>query len=105
MTVEAVPENPIGSAPDRDEIVPVVPLYTDEFGAHHPEMFEEACHRAARIYGTDARGEFREALILDPDNDPSDPGSWSNAHAHVSARIISVIQAGDVAGGRSWFRC
>jgi hypothetical protein len=91
------PESPVGRAPDRDEIVRVVRLYTDGFGAHRPEMFEEAFHPTARIYWTDADGEFREALILDPANDPDDPERWWNTDAQVAARIISVIQAGDVA--------
>lgn len=91
------PENRVGRALDRDEILRVVRLYTEGFGAHHPEMFEEAFHPSARIYWTDAEGEFRENLIIDPANDPDDPGNWSNLDWQVSARIISVIQAGDVA--------
>jgi Putative lumazine-binding len=76
----------------------VVHLYIDGFGAHRPEMFEQAFHSAARIYWTDAEGAFREALILNPDNDPDDPESWPNLDQwHVTGRIISVIQAGDVA--------
>lgn len=91
------PENRVGHALDRNEIVRVVRLYTDGFGAHRPEMFEEAFHPSARIYWTDADGEFRENLIIDPAHDPDDPGNWSNLDWRVSARIISVIQAGDVA--------
>jgi len=43
-------------ASDRDEILRVVRLYTEGFGAHRPEMFEEAFHSSARIYWTDADG-------------------------------------------------
>jgi Putative lumazine-binding len=96
--VEAATETGIGPAPDRDEILRVVHLYIDGFGAHRPEMFAQAFHSAARIYWTDAEGTFREALILNPDNDPDDPGSWPNLDQwRVTGRIISVIQAGDVA--------
>jgi hypothetical protein len=47
MSSEATAESGIGPAPDRDEIIQVVRLYTDGFGAHRPEMFEEAFHPSA----------------------------------------------------------
>jgi hypothetical protein len=98
MSVKATAESRIGPAPNRDEIIRVVRLYTDGFGAHRPEMFEEAFHPSARIYWTDAGGEFREGLILPPDGyDSENPEQWPNLPWQVSARIISVIQAGDVA--------
>ena len=100
MSAEVAPESRIGPAPDRVEILRVVRLYTDGFGAHRPEMFEEAFHPSARIYWTGADGEFREGLILPPPGESYDPGDqelWPNKPWQVSARIISVIQAGDVA--------
>ena len=98
MSIDTEPESRLGPAPDRDEIIRVVRLYTDGFGAHRPEMFEEAFHQSARIYWTDADGKFREQLILPAEGyDPDNPDQWPNLPWHVTARIISVIQAGDVA--------
>jgi hypothetical protein len=98
MSIETQPESRLGPAPERDEIIRVVHLYTDGFGAHRPEMFEEAFHQSARIYWTDADGTFKEQLILPPDRyDPDNPDQWPNQPWHVSARIVPVIQAGDVA--------
>ena len=99
MSVEIAPDNQIGPAPDRDEIVRVIRLYTDGIGAHRPEMFEEAFHPSARIYWIDADGVFREQLILPTYQayDPDNLDQWPNMPLKVTARIISVIQAGDVA--------
>lgn len=36
MTVETTTESPIGPAPDHDEILRVVNLYTEGFGSHKP---------------------------------------------------------------------
>jgi hypothetical protein len=99
VSVEAAPSDSIGPAPDRDEIVRVIRLYTDGIGAHRPEMFKEAFHSSSRIYWIDAEGVFREAPILPPDEayDPDNPDQWPNLPLKVTARIISLIQAGDVA--------
>jgi len=91
MSVEATPENRIGHAPDREEIIRVVRLYTDGFGAHRPEMYAEAFHPLARISYTNDDGTFHENLISAAHD------GWANWDIHVSARIISVIQAGEVA--------
>jgi hypothetical protein len=91
MSVEATPDSRIGLAPDREEIIRVLRLYTDGLGAHRPEMFAEAFHPLARIYWITADGTFHEELIANAHD------GWANWDTHVSARIISVIQAGEVA--------
>jgi hypothetical protein len=91
MSVEATPEDRIGPAPDREEIIRVVRLYTDGFGSHRPDMYAEAFHPLARIAYTDPDGAFHEHLIADAFD------GWANWDIHVTARIISVIQAGEVA--------
>jgi hypothetical protein len=58
MSVRTTSDNRIGPAPDRDEILRVVRLYTDGPGSHRPELFAEAFHPEARIYFTDREGEL-----------------------------------------------
>jgi phage head maturation protease len=87
----AVPEDRIGPAPDRDEIIRVVHLYTDGMGAHDLALFQEAFHPTARISWTNAEGELGEALIAEGLD------GWADWPTHVTGRIIAVIQAGDVA--------
>lgn len=95
MSVETTSEPRIPEAPDRDEIVRVVHLYTDGIGAHKSEMFWQAFHPAARIYWTNPDGELGEQLIL---KDHNDDEGWAAAEwGHIEGRIIEVIQAGDVA--------
>jgi Putative lumazine-binding len=91
MSLEAAPENRIGLAPDRDEIVRVVRLYTDGFGARDHARFQEAFHPSARISYTTPDGQLREGLIADSID------GWANWNIHVTGRIIAVIQAGDLA--------
>ena len=91
MSVDATPENRIGPAPDRQEIVRVVRLYTDGCGSHRPEMLAEAFHPSARISVTLPDGTLEEYLIADAYDE------WAGEDVQVSARIIAVIQAGDVA--------
>jgi hypothetical protein len=91
MSLEAAPENLIGPAPDRDEILRVVRLYTDGFGAREPAMFQEAFHPSARISYTTPDGQLHEGLIADGID------GWANWDIHVTCRILAVIQAGDVA--------
>ncbi len=80
------------TAPDYDEIVRVVHLYTDGFGAGDVGMFTEAFHHDAWIFFTDAAGELHKDLLLNCFEDWAEPPS-----AGVVGRIISVTQAGDVA--------
>jgi hypothetical protein len=91
MSLEAVTENHIGPAPDRDEIVQVVRLYTDGFGARNPAMFQEAFHPSARICYTTPDGQLHEGQIA------AGIDGWANWTIHVTCRILAVIQAGDVA--------
>jgi Putative lumazine-binding len=91
MSLEAVPENRIGPAPDRDEIVRVVRLYTDGFGARDPAMFREAFHPSARISFTSRDGQLHEGLIAEAFDE------WANGSGRASCRILAVIQPGDVA--------
>ena len=90
-------ETRVGPAPDRDEILRLVHLYTDGIGAHDPAMFEEAFHPVARISFTDADGQLHENQILTHSISLDDPWSWSNMDLRVTARIISLVQAGEVA--------
>jgi hypothetical protein len=91
MSLETTPESRIGPAPDRDEIIRVVRLYTDGCGARDPAMFREAFHPSARISYTGPDGELHEGLIADGID------GWANWDIHVTCRILAVIQAGDVA--------
>jgi hypothetical protein len=91
MSLEAAPENRIGLAPDRDEIVRVVRLYTDGFGAREQARFQEAFHPSARISYTTPDGQLHEGLIADCIDE------WASWNSHVTGRIIAVVQAGDVA--------
>jgi hypothetical protein len=86
-----VPQNRIGPAPDRDGIIRTVRLYARAFGAHDPDMFRRAFHPSARIFFTWPDGRLQEGLILD------DIEGWADWDATVSDRVLSVIQAGDVA--------
>jgi hypothetical protein len=87
----ALPATRIGPAPDRDEIIRVVHLYTDGMGAHDLAMFREAFHPVARISWTNADGELGEELIADGLD------GWADWPTHVTGRIIALVQAGDVA--------
>jgi Putative lumazine-binding len=91
MSVEAAWENRIGRAPDRDEILRVVRLYTDGFGARNPALFREAFHPSARISYITPDGQLHEGLIADGID------GWANWSIHVTGRILAVVQAGDVA--------
>lgn len=88
---ETAVENRIGPAPDRDEIIRVVRLYTDGMGAHDPAVFREAFHDAARIAYTKADGEFHEAPISEVFE------AFADWPAPVTGHVIALIQAGDVA--------
>jgi hypothetical protein len=92
MAVERSSETAIPEAPDREEIVRVVQLYIDGFNDASVDKFEEAFHDDARITFTDADGELASYLIADCFEEwASSPG------INIFGRIVSVIQAGDVA--------
>jgi putative lumazine-binding protein len=91
MSLEAAAANHIGPAPDRDEIIRVVRLYTDGFGARDVAMFREAFHPSARMFYTRPDGQLEQWLIADCIQ------GWANVEGHVACRILAVIQAGDVA--------
>jgi hypothetical protein len=80
------------SAPDYDEIVRVVHLYSDAFGAGDINMFKEAFHADAWIFFTDAEGNLVRCLISDCFEEWSQP-----AMGKANGRVISVTQAGDIA--------
>ena len=88
MSLEAASEHP---APDREQILRVVRLYTDGFGARNPGMFREAFHPSARISWQTPDGQVHEALIADGID------GWATWNIHVTGRILTVFQAGDVA--------
>jgi hypothetical protein len=79
-------------APERDEIARTVLLYVDGFNDGDIEKHRRAFHPQARITFTDAGGTLESALIADCLEDwTSEPGIG------IDGRIISVVQAGDVA--------
>ena len=79
-------------APDYDEIIRVVQLYVDGHGSRDIETFKEAFHEDARIFYTDPEGTLHQNPIKDSFD------WWANSMARSKGRIISVTQAGDVAG-------
>ena len=90
MTTASVPTG--NGASDHDEIVRVVHLYTDAFGADDVGMFEAAFHDDAWIFYTDAEGTLVKGLIKDCFEGWAEP-----AMGRADGRIISVTQAGDIA--------
>jgi hypothetical protein len=80
------------TAPDYDAIVRVVQFYVDGFNDSSVDKFREAFHEDAWIFFTDAEGRLRKHLISESFADWATPPK-----PHISGRIISVIQAGDVA--------
>jgi putative lumazine-binding protein len=87
MSLEAASEHP---APDRDQILRVVRLYTDGFGARNPAMFREAFHPSARISWQTPGGQVHDALIAD-DFDRKPPEGWANWNVHITGRILTVF--------------
>lgn len=79
------------TAPDHDEIVRVVRLYTDGFGSGDVAMFREAFHEDAWIFFTLADGTLQKAPLRDCFAD------WAAGGGGISARIVAVTQAGDIA--------
>ena len=90
MTTATTPTR--SNAPDYDEIVRVVHLYSDAFGAGEINMFKEAFHEDAWIFFTDAEGNLVRCLISECFEEWSQP-----AMGKANGRVISVTQAGDVA--------
>jgi Putative lumazine-binding len=85
-------DTPQVQAPDFEDIVRVVHIYTDSFGACDPKAFEGAFHPDAWIFFTDAAGTLFTSRLLDCFEDWARPPK-----VDVTGRIISVAQAGDVA--------
>jgi putative lumazine-binding protein len=89
MSLEAASEHP---APDRDEIVRVMHIYTDNWSKGDPKAFEEAFHQDAWMFFTERDGTLVYERIWDCFEDWASPDDFK-----VELRIISVTQAGDVA--------
>jgi hypothetical protein len=89
MTTAADPRT---QAPDYDEIVRVVHLYTDAFGTGDATMLQEAFHPDAWIFFTWPDGSLFTSRISDCFQDWTAP-----PHHRIDGRIIAVTQAGDVA--------
>jgi ketosteroid isomerase-like protein len=96
MTIEGSSQATAESAPDYDEIVRVIQLYVDGFNKSDINKFTEAFHEDARITFTDAEGELSSALLSDLFEDWAAPWEGVPGDEFV-LRIVSVIQAGDVA--------
>ena len=80
------------ASPDYDAIVHVVQLYIDGFNDCSVAKFKEAFHENAWIFYTDAQGALHKSLLSDCFEE------WAVPHTYrIVGRIISVIQAGDVA--------
>jgi hypothetical protein len=80
------------TTPDHDAIVRVVQLYIDGFNEGDVAKFKEAFHQSAWIFFTDAQGALHKALLTDRFEE------WAAPHRDkVVCRLISVVQAGDVA--------
>jgi ketosteroid isomerase-like protein len=90
MTTATVPSRT--RAPDYNAIVRVVHLYSDAFGANDVTMFEEAFHEDAWIFYTGEDGTLTSGPIRDCFEDWALP-----AMGRAIGRVISVIQAGDIA--------
>jgi hypothetical protein len=80
------------TAPDYEEIVRVVHLYSDGFGAGDVSMFKQAFHEDAWIFYTEADGTLVKCLISDCFEGWAQP-----TMSKANGRVISVTQAGDIA--------
>jgi hypothetical protein len=79
------------TAPVYDAIVRVVQLYVGGVNDHDAEKFTEAFHEDAWMYYTDAEGALHKHCLATV---AEGLATW---RVDVTGRIISVIQAGDVA--------
>jgi hypothetical protein len=78
--------------PDYDDIVRVVQLYVDGFNDCDASKFREAFHEDAWIFCTGPDGALYKKHIAD------DFANWAAPPPpKIVGRIISVIQAGDIA--------
>src|SRR3954463_7181826 len=91
MALGQSPETATRQSPDYDDIVRVVQLYVDGFNDGDVEKFKQAFHEDAWIFFTDPDGSFESGRIADP----FEP--WARQGARIASRIISVVQAGDIA--------
>lgn len=83
----------IDDTPDYDEIARVVQLYIDGFNECDVAKFKEAFHENAWMFFTDADGTLHKHLLTDCFEEWAAPPK-----ANLVGRIISIQQAGDVAG-------
>ena len=95
-------ENPKAEAPDYDEIVRLIHVYTDTFGKGDRKALEEAFHVDATYFWTEPDGTLEKGRIFDvlddwatPQSEPVEGEPWPPAP--IEGRIISVTQAGDIA--------
>jgi hypothetical protein len=80
------------TTPDYDEIVRVVQLYIDGFNDRDIAKFKEAFHESAWIFFTWPDGTLYQNLLTNCFE------GWVAEPQHdIVGRIISVLQAGDVA--------
>jgi ketosteroid isomerase-like protein len=82
----------ITTATDHGAIVRVVRLYVDGFNDCDIDKFKEAFHEDAWIFYTNAEGARRKYLRRDLFEDWAAP-----PNKHIAGRIVSVLQAGDIA--------
>jgi hypothetical protein len=80
------------TAPDHDEIVRVVQLYIDGFNDRDIAKFKEAFHESAWIFFTEPDGTLYQNLLTNCFEE------WVAEQSTIVGRIISVQQAGDLAG-------
>ncbi|MGN6167387.1 MAG: nuclear transport factor 2 family protein [Solirubrobacteraceae bacterium] len=82
-----------GESPDHDDIVQVVQLYIGGFNQGDLEKCREAFHRDAMMFFTDRDGALAETPL-----DDECFAEWASDAPHqVAGRLLSVIQAGEVA--------
>ena len=90
MAVQPI-DPPATSAPDGDKILRVVQLYVDGFNDGDRTKFEEAFHIDAWIFFTGPDGTLYRNQIS------ANFESWAAQKSCIGGRVLSVIQAGDVA--------
>ncbi len=78
-------------APDRDEIVRVMHIYADNWGKGDPTLFREAFRDDAWLLYTTPDGSLVKKRIWD------DFENWASEKVEANCRIISLLQAGDIA--------
>jgi hypothetical protein len=91
MDAVGVTEARAAKASDYDEIARIMHIYTDNWGKGDPRVFEEAFRDDARMFFTVADGTLVKMRIWDEFE------HWASEKIEVNCRIISMIQAGDIA--------